>query len=292
MTSLAVPAPQAIAQARLIAGAAVTPAPVRRLLRWLAWGLSLAALLAMAGDIGLTPKLLVAGFWRSGHLIALMWPPTANGQATAIFVALGQTLAMAFLGTAIVVVAAFPLGLLGARSVVAQPVFHFVLRLFFDLGRAIPVLVWAIILVAAFGLGPRVGVAAMVLAEIPYLAKIFAETMENRRKGVIESVQSAGGSRLQVLRYGLLPQVLPLAVGQAMLLFESNLRESAALGLVGAGGIGVLLVTRIQLLQLDQVAWILVLFMIMVMTIDLLSQMVRRRLIEAMPQRAVSMADA
>lgn len=278
--------PDLLPLARRIAPAAITPSPLRRISRWASWVGGLAALLAMAADLGFSFDLLLGGLSRSGHLLALMWPPTTNGEGWAILVAMAQTLAMAFLGTAIVVVAAFPLGMLGARTVVAQPVFHFLLRRVFDLGRAIPSLVWAMILVAAFGLGPRVGVTAMVLAETPYLAKIFAETMENRRRGVVESVASAGASRLQVIRYGLLPQILPLAVGQALLLFESNLRASAALGLVGAGGIGVLLITRLQLFQLNQVAWILILFMALVMAIDAVSQALRQRLVYAAPATA------
>jgi len=270
-----------IARAQRVAAQAMAPHHGGRVARWAAWGAGLAALVAMGGDLGFSSERLLSGILRAGHLITLMWPPTPAGQAAAIFKALGQTIAMAFLGTALVVVLALPLGIVGARTIVQQPVVHFLLRRLFDAARTIPSLVWAMILVAAFGLGPRVGVTAMVLAETPYLAKLFAETMENRRQGVIESLQAAGATRLQVLRYGLMPEVLPLMTGKALLLFESNIRASAALGLVGAGGIGVLLDSRIELLQLDQVAWILMLFIILVLTIDLSSQALRRRLINA-----------
>jgi phosphonate transport system permease protein len=270
-----------IARAQLVAAQAMTPRHGGRILRWAGWGIGLAVLVAMGCDLGFTTERLLSGVLRTGHLITLMWPPTSAGQAGAIFKALGQTIAMAFLSTVLVVVFALPLGIVGARTIVQQPIIHFLLRRLFDAARTIPSLVWAMILVAAFGLGPRVGVTAMVLAETPYLAKLFAETMENRRQGVIESLQAAGATRLQVLRYGLMPEVLPLLTGKALLLFESNIRASAALGLVGAGGIGVLLDTRIQLLQLDQVAWIMMLFIILVLTIDLSSQALRRRLINA-----------
>ena len=270
-----------VVRAHAIAADAMKPRHGQRLLNWAGSALALALFLVIGRDIGFSLHRLYTGMLHLGHFFTLMWPPTADGQERAIFVALGQTLAMAFLGTALVVTFAIPLGILGARTIVAQPVIHFVLRRFFDIGRSIPALVWAMVLVSAFGLGPRVGVTAMVFAETPHLAKLFAETMENRRRGVIESLQAAGASPLQTLRYGLVPQVLPLMTGMALLLFESNIRASAALGLVGAGGIGVLLDTRIQLLQLDQVAWITVLFILLVLAIDIASQTLRRRLIKS-----------
>lgn len=261
-----------------LAARAFGPSLAARAAHWAAWVAALAGLVWIAHDLGFTSQRLMAGAARAAHLVGLMWPPDPDGEADAIFLALGQTMAMAFLGTMIVVVAAVPLGILGARTIVGQPAVHFLVRRLFDLLRTIPSLVWAMILVAAFGLGPRVGVTAIVLAETPHLAKLFAETLENRREGTIESLQSAGASWLQLLRYGLFPEVLPLMAGKALLLFEANIRAAAALGLVGAGGIGVLLDTKIQLIQLGQVAWILILFMALVVAIDLASQALRRRL--------------
>jgi phosphonate transport system permease protein len=282
-----------IAQAEFVAAQAMAPHRLSRVLRWAAWIAGLAALVAMGSDLGFTSQRLLAGIFRAGHLLALMWPPTAAGQEAAIFKALGQTIAMALLGTALVMICALPLGIIGARTIVRQPVIHFLLRRLYDAGRTIPALVWAMILVAAFGLGPRVGVTAMVLAETPHLAKLFAETMENRKQGVMESLQAAGATHFQVLRYGLVPQVLPLMIGKALLLFESNIRASAALGLVGAGGIGVLLDNKIQLLQLDEVAWILALFIGLVLVIDLSSQTLRRRLVNTKSHNLIGVdADA
>lgn len=270
-----------IAQAKAVLPQGVTLPLGRRMAHWAIWVLAFAAVLAIGYDLGFTGTRLYAGLLRLAQLIGLMWPPSSGGQAWDIFVALGQTMAMAFLGTVIVVVLALPLGIVGARTIVGQPAIHFVVRRIFDVARTIPALVWAMILVAAFGLGPRVGVTAMVLAETPYLAKLFAETMENHKRGVIQSLRAAGASHLQVLRYGLAPQVLPLMTGKALLLFESNIRASAALGLVGAGGIGMLLERKIQMLQLDEVAWILILFAVLVIAVDLTSQSLRRRLINA-----------
>jgi phosphonate transport system permease protein len=270
-----------IAIAREIAPEAVNLPVIRQLLRQTAWALALLALAAMCWDLGLTPSAFGAGLGGLVHLIGLMWPPDAAGQAFQIVRALGETMAMAFLATLLVVTFALPLSLLGARTIVHQPVLHFAIRRLFDITRGIPALVWALVLVAAFGLGPRVGVTAMVLAETPALAKMFAEMMENRRIGPIESLRAAGASPLQVLRYGLAPQMLPVMAGMALLLFEANVRTSAALGLVGAGGIGTELEDRIRLLLLDEVAFIMLLYIAMVIAIDLVSQTLRRRLIDA-----------
>lgn len=259
------------------------PPVARTLLYWAAWLGAVALFLLMCADLGISISRLAAGVAGLGKLLAAMWPPTAAGNARVIVAALGQTLAMAFLGTVLVLLTSLPLALLGARTVVRQPVLHFTIRRLFDMTRVIPALVWALLLVAAFGLGPRVGIAAIVLAETPAVAKIFAEIFENRREGIIESLRASGASPVQILRYGLLPQVLPVLVGMALLLFETNVRTAAGLGLVGAGGIGIELDDRIQMFLLDQVAWIMLLFIAIVALIDTLSQWLRRRLIDAVP---------
>jgi len=270
-----------IDRAHVVAAEAMVPRHRERALLGIVWALAAVLFVAVGHDLGFSLPRLFAGLLRLGHLFALAWPPTADGQALVIVIALGQTVAMAFLATILVVAFALPLGILGARTIVAQPIFHFAVRRAFDIGRSVPAMVWAIILVAAFGLGPRVGVTAIVLSETPHIAKLFAETMENHKRGIIESLQATGASRLQTLRYGLIPQVLPLMIGMTLLLFESNIRAAAALGLVGAGGIGVLLDNRIQMLQLNQVAWIIILFVLLVLAIDIASQTLRRRLIKS-----------
>jgi phosphonate transport system permease protein len=125
-----------------------------------------------------------------------------------------------------------------------------------------------------------VGVCALVLAETPTIAKVFAEMIENRKIGPIESLRASGASPLQVMRYGLAPQVLPVLAGMSLFLFEANLRASAVLGIVGAGGIGSELEDRIRLLLLDQVAYILLLYIVVTIALDLASQAIRRKLVD------------
>lgn len=260
---------------------AMGPAPATTALRWTGWLLGLALFVAMCADLGLAPERLATGALGLVHMIGLMWPPHAAGAEAPIMKALSETLAMAFLGTLMVVLLSLPLALLGARTVVSQPLLHFAIRRVFDVGRGIPPLVWALVLVAALGMGPRVGVAAIVLGETPMMAKIFAEMLETRKPGPIEALRTSGASLWHVLRFGLVPQVLPLVAGMTLLLLEANVRTSAALGLVGAGGIGVELDDRIRLLLLDQVAWIMLVFIAIVVVIDIVSQSLRRRLIDA-----------
>lgn len=280
-----------IAEARAIMPAALHLAWWRRALNWGGWALGISLFIAAAQDLGLGMDRLAAGAQGMARLISHMWPPNAAGSESTIIHALAQTLAMAFIGTVSTVLLALPLALIGARTVVSHPVVHFVIRLIFDVTRAIPALIWALVLVTALGMGPRVGVLALVLSETPMVAKIFAEMMENRAKGPIESLRASGASFTQVLRFGLAPQVLPVIAGMSLFLFEANVRTSAAFGVVGAGGIGAELEDRIKLFMLDQVAWIMALLIVVVVLIDTLSQGLRRRLVDSSPPSPTLDAD-
>jgi ABC-type methionine transport system permease subunit len=149
-----------------------------------------------------------------------------------------------------------PLGVIGAKTVVSQPVLHFVFRRSLDWFRGVPSLVWALILVSAFGLGPFGGVIALALADIPSLAKLFSEAIENADEKPLDGVRAAGVSPLMALRYGLAPQVVPVMASQVLFFLESNFRNAAVLGIVGAGGIGFELEERIRIFAFDQVVFI------------------------------------
>src|SRR5581483_2598789 len=133
--------------------------------------LALTALVWMAADLGLSPAQLGGGLGRLWHVLSTMFPPTPGGQFLHLLTALGQTLAIAFLGTVLAAVLALPLGIVGAKTIVPQPILHFAFRRCLDIFRGVPALVWALVLVSAFGLGPFAGVIALVLADIPHLSK-------------------------------------------------------------------------------------------------------------------------
>jgi phosphonate transport system permease protein len=142
----------------------------------------------------------------------------------------------------------------------------------------VPALVWALIFVAAFGLGPFGGVLALAIADLPGLAKLYAEAIENVDEKPIDGLRSAGAAPPVVLRYGLLPQVTPIMASQTLFYLESNFRNAAVLGIVGAGGIGFELEERIRVFAFDEVAFIVILYVICVAALDTFSQRLRQRL--------------
>ncbi|MEO1322110.1 MAG: phosphonate ABC transporter, permease protein PhnE [Pseudomonadota bacterium] len=200
--------------------------------------IGLAAFVWICIDIDLSPETFLNGVSKLGDFLGNMFPPSSGGQFPRIFNALVETFGMAFAGTFLGVIFSIPLGIIGAKNIVAFAPIHFFIRRFFDFFRGIPALVWALILVTAFGLGPFAGVIALALADIPVLSKLYAEAIENVDRKPIEGLRAAGCGRFDVIRYGIAPQVTPIILSQALYYLESNFRNAAILGVVGAGGIG------------------------------------------------------
>ena len=186
-----------IAAARLRLPAAFGPGPLARAARLAAWALFAAWLVALFWWFDITPARLARGL--SGLLVILrqMVPPSPGTQWADILQGLGQSVAMAFLGTATAAVVALPLGFLGARNVVVNALAHFSIRRVFDGFRGMDQLVWALAFVRAVGLGPLAGVLAIAAAEVCVLAKLFAEAIETAEPRQAESVTAADRTRVQ-----------------------------------------------------------------------------------------------
>ncbi len=254
------------------------PSPAQRLRRLAGWTLFLAWLVAVCWWFDITPARLSRGL--SGLLVILrqMVPPTPGAQGGDILQGLAQSVAMAFLGTFVAALIAFPLGFLGARNIVVNALAHFSIRRLFDGARGVDQLIWALAFVRAVGLGPLAGVLAITAAEICVLAKLFAEAIENADPRQPDAIKAAGGSRLLAIRFGLVPQVLPVLLAQVLYAFESNTRSAAILGVVGAGGIGLQIAERIKVRYWNEVSFIILLILVTVAVIDQLSAWLRRRL--------------
>jgi phosphonate transport system permease protein len=227
------------------------------------------------------PQRLWQGFGKLGWLLQLMWPPWHGGWLGEFSYAMLQTLAMAFLGTMLASLVAMPLGFLGARNVVPEKFFHFGLRRLFDGIRGVDALIWALMFVNVVGLGPFAGVMAIAISDSGTLAKLFAEAIENVERRQIDGVWASGANRLQVMRFGILPQVLPVMLSHTLYYFESNTRSATILGVVGAGGIGLQLADRIRVNNWDEVGFLLIMILVAVTIIDLTSKIIRLRLIHA-----------
>ena len=140
-------------------------------------------------------------------------------------------------------------------------------------------MIWALVFVNVVGLGPFAGILAIFVNDTGTLSKLFAEAIENVDNKPIEGVRASGGSRLEVIRFGILPQVLPVMLSNTLYFFESNTRSATILGVVGAGGIGLHLSDRIRVNNWDEASFIIIMILITVFLIDILSRQVRRKFI-------------
>ena len=188
------------------------------------------------------------------------------------------TVQIALWGTAIAVLIAVPLGLLGARNVTPSYV-QLPIRRLMDVLRSVPDLVIGTIFVVAVGLGPFAGVMALALNTGGVLGKLFSEAVESIDKGPVEGVRATGAAPLQEVVWGVIPQVAPLWTSYALYRFESNSRAATVLGLIGAGGIGQILFDSLNSFSYSRVAAIAIVIVIAVTLIDLLSQTIRARLL-------------
>mgnify|MGYP003331932947 FL=1 len=192
---------------------------------------------------------------------------------------LGETLLMAYVGTALGAAGAFVVSFLAAANVAPGRWVRVALRRFCELCRTVPQLVFALIFVIAFGLGPVGGVLAIAIHTFGALGKLFAEVIENIDMKPVEGVTSTGAPWAAAMRFGALPQVMSNFVSYALLRFEINVREAAVVGFVGAGGIGVDLLEAIRKFYYSDVSAMLVLIVITVALIDTLTGVLRHRLI-------------
>ncbi len=220
---------------------------------------------------------IIAGFGNLGTFVMLMLPPDPGSWARAvIFVkALFETIAIAFLGTVLAAVLALPLGFIAARNVVANRVVHFLARRSLDTVRGVDALIWALIWVNVVGLGPFAGMLAIMTSDLGAFGKLYSEAIEAADRKPVEGVSSVGGGKAHEIRFGLLPQVLPVIASQVLYFIESNTRSSTIIGIVGAGGIGLYLAETIRTLEWQQVSFLILLILAAVSAIDFLSGKLR-----------------
>lgn len=188
------------------------------------------------------------------------------------------TVQMALWGTFLAVMLAIPLGLAAAKNIspawVSQP-----LRRVLDLLRSVPDLVMGTLFIVAVGLGPFAGVMALALGTAGVLGKLFSEAVEAIDRGPVEGVRATGAAPLQEIVWGVMPQVAPLWTSYALYRFESSSRSATVLGLIGAGGIGQVLFDSLNSFESSRVAAIVIVIVGAVSLIDLLSQVIRSRLL-------------
>jgi len=259
---------------------AFSASPAERARFWLIWGSGTALTLYCLYRFGFFSTGFLHGVSKFGSVVvAQLFPPTGFGNLPEFIKVMGETIAMAFLGTLLGAVFAFPLSFFASKNMTPYRPVQFGTRRFADLLRSFDYLIWALIFVRAIGLGPLAGIMAIAIVETGTFIKLYSEAIENLDRKQIDGVTAAGGNGLQRIRFGVLPQVLPMMLSNTLYMFEHNVRSASILGIVGAGGIGFLLADRLRAYALQEACLIIILIILAVYAIDYLSKTLRERLI-------------
>ncbi|PVB60189.1 phosphonate ABC transporter, permease protein PhnE [Labrenzia sp. 011] len=198
-----------------------------------------------------------------------------------VFVALFETIMMALLGTLTAAFFGLPLAFLAARNFTSSSIVRFFTRRLFDFLRGIDMLIWSLIFIRAFGLGPLTGALAIAFTDTGSLGKLFSEALENIDNRQVEGVRATGANQIQRYRFGVIPQILPVFVSQVLYYLESNTRSATVIGALGAGGIGLMLVETMKTSRdWENTSYIIILTIVVVIVMDQISGWLRRRLIE------------
>lgn len=198
-----------------------------------------------------------------------------------VLTALFETIMMAVLGTLTAAFFGLPLAFLAARNFTPSKLLRFGTRRLFDFLRGIDMLIWSLIFIRAFGLGPLTGALAIAFTDTGSLGKLFSEALENIDNKQVEGVRATGANQIQRYRYGVIPQILPVFVSQVLYYLESNTRSATVIGALGAGGIGLLLVETMKTSRdWENTSYIIILTIVVVILMDQTSGWLRRKLIE------------
>lgn len=272
--------PADIAAERARMPRAFAPSAGERARFWLLWGGGGALTLYCLQRFGFLSLDFLHGLGKfASVVVAQLFPPKGLAHLPEFLKVIGETIAMAFLGTLLGALFAFPLSFFASKNMTPYRPVQFGVRRFADLLRSFDYLIWALIFVRAIGLGPMAGIMAIAIVETGTFIKLYSEAIENLDRKQVDGITSAGGDGLQRIRFGVLPQVLPMMLSNTLYMFEHNVRSASILGIVGAGGIGFLLADRLRAYELQEACLIIILIVVAVYAIDWLSKALRERLI-------------
>jgi len=255
-------------------------APGRWRRRWTA--LATCALLSAltvwsAGGVGFSASELLGNLARAARILDDSWPPDWKFWPR-LWGPFLETLQIAVLGSAVGALLALPLALLAARAVAPRASIRWASRSAMNLLRTLPDLFWAMLFASAVGFGPLAGALALCVFTTGVVSKLLSESTESIDLRLLEAVRGCGGSWFATVRFSVLPQILPQYIAYALYAFELNVRASTVLGLVGAGGLGMLLDTQRTLFEYGRITLIVGFIYLVVLAIEALSETLRRRL--------------
>ena len=271
-----------------MAAAGAAPIPARtwrrftsgqRLARFAIHLAIVAAIVASVRTIEIIPEFLVDAPEQVIDLVTRMWPPDWNHYPDSVHAALMETIHIASLGTLLSLLLALPVGVLAAHNLVPSTPINLAAKLVLVSSRSVNSLVWALLFVGIFGPGALAGTLAIAFRSIGFVGKLFGEALEEAQKGPIEALTAAGAPWASRMTFGYWPQVRPAFWSIALFRWDINVRESAVLGIVGAGGIGMALDAALNLFQWDRVAVILLSIFAVVIIAELVVTQLRKRII-------------
>jgi phosphonate transport system permease protein len=253
--------------------------PAQRLARFAVYLLIVAAIVTALDTIEIIPEFLADAPEQIADLVTRMWPVDWAAYPESVHAALVETLHIASLGTLLSLVLALPVGVLAAHNLVPFAPLNLFAKLILVSSRSVNSLVWALLFVGIFGPGALAGTLAIAFRSIGFVGKLFGEALEEAAPGPIEALTAAGAPWRSMLAFGYWPQVKPAFWSIALFRFDINVRESAVLGLVGAGGIGMTLDAALNLFQWERVALILVAILAVVVVAEVAVTQIRKRLL-------------
>lgn len=238
-----------------------------------------AAIVASLRSVEVIPEFIADAPQQMRDLLQRMWPPDWRYYPKGVHEALMETLHIASLGTLLAILMAVPLGLMAARNVTQNAFANLFARLMLVSSRSVNSLVWALLFVGIFGPGPLAGTLAIAFRSVGFVGKLLGEALEETPRGMIEALEATGARHGAVLQYGYWPQVMPAFWSIALFRWDISVRESAVLGLVGAGGIGMALDSAMNLFQWQRVAIILLAIFAVVIITEFVVTAVRKRIL-------------
>lgn len=253
--------------------------PGERLARFVLTLAIVASLAWAVRTVEIIPEFLADAPEQMADLLLRMWPPDLAHYPGGVHAALMETIHIATLGTLLGLALALPFALMAARTICPVPALNILAQLVLVSSRSVNSLVWALVFVAVFGPGPAAGVFAIAFRSVGFVGKLLAEALEETQRGPLEALTAAGAPWGARMLKGVWPQVQPAFWGVALFRWDINLRESAVLGLVGAGGIGVVLDDAINFFQWERVATVLLAILAVVVLAEVVVTRIRARLL-------------
>jgi phosphonate transport system permease protein len=253
--------------------------PRQRLARFTVYFVIVASIVASARTVEVIPEFLYDAPEQVQDLLRRMWPIAWSHYPKGVHDSLMETLHIATLGTIFAIGMALPVGLCAANNVVPSRTVNYLAKLVLVSSRSVNSLVWALLFVAVFGPGALAGTLAIAFRSVGFVGKLVGEALEESNRGTIEALEATGAPWFSRLAWGYWPQVKPAFWSIALFRWDINVRESAVLGLVGAGGIGMALDTALNLFQWNRVAMVLFSIFAVVVIAEVVVTQIRKRII-------------